>query len=133
MKNHVGEKHGLECDAQNFSYAPTAGGTAKVSGDYLPDDELLKDGAALSLYVDKNQMERLEAVERSLAKRADQYGRKGFFCDCASLTKHERLVDAEMAEAAAGVPRERTILGGAVCENWTCKMQLIMSKDIYYV
>ena len=70
---------------------------AKVSGDYLPDDELLKDGAALSLYVDKTQMERLEAVERSLAKRADQYGRKGFFCDCASLTKHERLVDAEMA------------------------------------
>ena len=51
-----------------------------------------------SLYVDKTQMERLEAVERSLAKRADQYGRKGFFfCDCASLTKHERLVDAEMA------------------------------------
>ena len=97
LKNHVGEKHGLECDAQNFSYAPTAGGTAKVSGDYLPDDELLKDGAALSLYVDKTQMERLEAVERSLAKRADQYGRKGFFCDCASLTKHERLVDAEMA------------------------------------
>ena len=64
LKNHVGEKHGLECDAQNFSYAPTAGGTAKVSGDYLPDDELLKDGAALSLYVDKTQMERLEAVER---------------------------------------------------------------------
>ena len=32
LKNHVGEKHGLECDAQNFSYAPTAGGTAKVSG-----------------------------------------------------------------------------------------------------
>ena len=46
LKNHVGEKHGLECDAQNFSYAPTAGGTAKVSGDYLPDDELLKGGAA---------------------------------------------------------------------------------------
>ena len=45
LKNHVGEKHGLECDAQNLSYAPTAGGTAKVSGDYLPDDELLKDGA----------------------------------------------------------------------------------------
>ena len=64
LKNHVGEKHGLECDAQNFSYAPTAGGTAKVSGDYLPDDELLKDGAALSLYVHKTQMERLEAVER---------------------------------------------------------------------
>ena len=97
LKDLVEEKQGVEWYAQRFSYTPTAGEAAKDSGDYLPDTELLKDGAALSLYVDKTQMERLEAVERSLAKRADQYGFKGFFCDCASLTKHERLVDAEMA------------------------------------
>ena len=63
----------------------------------MPDRELLEDGTALTLYVDKTKKERLEAVERSLAKTVKQRGVKGFFDDCASLTEHERLVDAEMA------------------------------------
>ena len=65
------EKGGsFEWHTQRFSYAPTAGEAAKVSGDFLPDGEVLKDGAAISLYVHKTQLERLEAVERSLAKLA---------------------------------------------------------------
>ena len=63
----------------------------------MPDRELLEDGTALTLCVDKTKKERLEAVERSLAKIAKQRGLKGFFDDCAFLTEHERLVDAEMA------------------------------------
>ena len=97
LKFRVEEEQGVEWHAHRFSYAPTAGEAAKVSGDFLPDGEVLKDGAAISLYVHKTQLERLEAVERSLAKLAKRKGRKGFFDDCAYLTKHERLVDAEMA------------------------------------
>ena len=97
LKDLVEEKQGVEWYAQRFSYTPTAGEAAKDSGDYLPDTELLKDGAALSLYIHKTQLERPEAVERSLAKLAQRKGRKGFFDECASLTKHERIVDAEMA------------------------------------
>ena len=50
LKFRVEEEQGVEWHAQRFSYAPTAGEAAKVSGDFLPDGEVLKDGAAISLY-----------------------------------------------------------------------------------
>ena len=70
LKFRVEEELGAKWDTQRFSYAPTAGEAAKVSGDFLPDGELLKGGAALSLYIHKTYYERLEAVKRSLAKLA---------------------------------------------------------------
>ena len=59
LKFRVEEEQGVEWHAQRFSYAPTAGEAAKVSGDFLPDGEVLKDGAAISLYAHKAQLERL--------------------------------------------------------------------------
>ena len=49
LKFIVEEEKGASIESQRFSYAPTASGAAKVSGNYLPDGEPLKDGAALSL------------------------------------------------------------------------------------
>ena len=97
LKFIVEEEKGASIESQRFSYAPTASGAAKVSGNYLPDGEPLKDGAALSLYIHPAKWERPKAVERSLAKVAERKGLKGFFDECGSLTWDERLIDAEMA------------------------------------
>ena len=54
LKFLVEKEGGFEWHTQRFSYAPTAGEAAKVSGEYLPDGELLKDGAALSLCIHRH-------------------------------------------------------------------------------
>ena len=79
LKFIVEQEKGASIESQRFSYAPTASEAAKVSGNYLPDGEPLKDGAALSLYIQPTKWERPKAVERSLAKVAERKVLKGFF------------------------------------------------------